>query len=136
MSELNRMFKYTQSENNNISILALQGELTALTADQLREVINQMVMNHCLSVIIDLHSLVLIDSSGVGALVSLFKRIRAIRGEVKIAGLRSQPKEIFQLLNLDKAFDIEINTEEALKAFERKEMAASSSFSGLRAWQK
>ncbi|HMW03405.1 MAG TPA: STAS domain-containing protein, partial [Acidobacteriota bacterium] len=46
----------------------------------------------------------LIDSSGVGAIVSLFKRVRTLQGDVKIARLRGQPAEIFKLLRLDRAF--------------------------------
>ena len=44
----------------------------------------------------------MIDSSGVGALVSLYKRVRAQGGNVMIKGIRDQPLAIFQLLKLDR----------------------------------
>ena len=44
----------------------------------------------------------MIDSSGVGALVSLYKRVRAQGGNVVIKGVRDQPLAIFRLLRLDK----------------------------------
>ena len=56
------------------------------------------------SITVDLSALRLIDSSGVGVLVSLFKRIRASGGEVRLEGLRDQPLAIFKLLRLDRVF--------------------------------
>ena len=44
----------------------------------------------------------MVDSSGVGALVSLYKRVRAQGGDVVITGLRDQPLAIFKLLRLDR----------------------------------
>ena len=43
-----------------------------------------------------------IDSSGVGVLVSLYKRVRAQGGEVLVIGL-DQPLAIFKLLKLNRA---------------------------------
>ena len=51
---------------------------------------------------VDLSQLRMIDSSGVGALVSLYKRVRAQGGNVVIKGVRDQPLAIFQLLQLDR----------------------------------
>ena len=53
-------------------------------------------------VTVDLSALRLIDSSGVGAIVSLYKRVRAQGGKVGVTGLRDQPLAIFKLLRLDK----------------------------------
>ena len=55
--------------------------------------------------------------SGVGAIVSLFKRARTLGGDVKISGLRGQPREIFKLLRLDRAFDIFEDVQAAAEAF-------------------
>src|SRR6266540_2953589 len=51
---------------------------------------------------VDIGHLRLIDSSGVGALVSLYKRVKAKGGTVEIKGLRDQPAAIFKLLRLDR----------------------------------
>ena len=44
----------------------------------------------------------MVDSSGVGAIVSLYKRVRGQGGEVVVSGLRDQPLAIFRLLRLDR----------------------------------
>src|SRR4029078_5225997 len=56
---------------------------------------------------LELTALRLIDSSGVGVIVSLFKRIRANGGQVKIVGLRDQPRAIFRLLRLDRVLPVQ-----------------------------
>jgi anti-anti-sigma regulatory factor len=54
----------------------------------------------------------------VGAIVSLFKRVRTLQGDVKIARLRGQPAEIFKLLRLDRAFELYDSVEGAVGKFQ------------------
>jgi anti-anti-sigma regulatory factor len=49
--------------------------------------------------------------------VSLFKRVRTLQGDVKIARLSGQPAEIFKLLRLDRAFEIFKTIDEAVARF-------------------
>jgi ABC-type transporter Mla MlaB component len=48
----------------------------------------------------------LIDSSGVAALVKLYKGVRAGGGSIQISGARDQPLAIFKLLRMDKVFNL------------------------------
>ena len=53
-----------------------------------------------------LSGLDLIDSSGVAALVKLYKGVRSAGGNVTISGVRDQPLAIFKLLRMDKVFNL------------------------------
>jgi len=53
-------------------------------------------------VLVDLSALRLIDSSGVGAIVALFKVVRAYGGTLDVVGVRDQPLAILRLLHLDR----------------------------------
>jgi anti-sigma B factor antagonist len=53
-------------------------------------------------IVVDLSGLRLIDSSGVGAVVFLYKRAKEYGGVVTVRGLRDQPLSIFKLLRLDR----------------------------------
>lgn len=86
------------------TVLHIRGELDALSCPELRPVLDALVEGGWHAVTIDLSSLRLIDSSGVGAIVSLYKRIRANGGEVRFIGVTAQPLVIFKLLRLDRAF--------------------------------
>jgi anti-sigma B factor antagonist len=54
----------------------------------------------------DLSALDLIDSSGVAALVKLYKSVRSGGGAIEIVGARDQPLAIFKLLRMDKVFNL------------------------------
>jgi anti-sigma B factor antagonist len=82
--------------------LAIEGELDAVTVSDLRSEIEKLLAKRPNRVEVDLSSLRMLDSSGVGALVSLYKRVRANGGEVIVIGLRDQPLAIFRLLRLDR----------------------------------
>jgi anti-sigma B factor antagonist len=82
--------------------VSIEGALDALTVPDLRADLDKLVDNGPPKIEVDLTNLRLIDSSGVGAIVSLYKRIRAKGGKVEIRGLRDQPLAIFRLLRLDR----------------------------------
>ena len=85
-------------------MVTIEGTLDAVTAPELREVVDELVHAQCARVKLDLSGLRLIDSSGVGVIVSLFKRVKAFGGQVSIVGVRDQPLAIFRLLRLDRVF--------------------------------
>jgi anti-sigma B factor antagonist len=81
--------------------LSVLGELDVLAATHLRPVLESLVSERPAEVEVDLSGLRIVDSSGVGTLVSLYKRVREQGGRVYVTGLRDQPLAIFRLLLLD-----------------------------------
>jgi anti-sigma B factor antagonist len=98
--------KYTRTDNGDDTVLAIEGTLDAVTSPELRTLVDDLVNESRKEVTLELSSLRLIDSSGVGVIVSLFKRVRAYGGNVRIVGLRDQPRAIFRLLRLDRVFPV------------------------------
>jgi anti-sigma B factor antagonist len=88
------------------TVLRVKGELDALSCPELRPVLDALVEDGKQVITVDLSELRLIDSSGVGAMVSLYKRVRAKGGEVRFVGVTAQPLVIFKLLRLDRAFQL------------------------------
>lgn len=95
---------FRRIENGSEVRLEIGGELDALSAPELRPEIERLIADRPLSVRVDLSELRLIDSSGVGALISAYKRLHAIGAEMVVVGLSSQPRAIFHLLRLDRIF--------------------------------
>jgi anti-sigma B factor antagonist len=94
-----------QSTNNETRLI-LRGSLDINSAPVLAEEIDRIIAAKPGKVAVDLTSLDLIDSSGVAALVKLYKGIRHAGGEIAIVGARDQPLAIFKLLRMDKVFNI------------------------------
>lgn len=84
------------------SVLSIAGELDALSVQNLRPVIDRIADNRPSKVLVDLSKLRLIDSSGVGAIVSLFKKVKAYDGVLSVVGVHDQPLAILRLLHLDR----------------------------------
>ena len=97
---------YSRTDHGNATVLRVQGELDALSAPELRPVLDGLVSDGRDDITVDLSELRLIDSSGVGALVGLYKRVRASGGAVRFAGVTAQPLVIFKLLRLDMVFGL------------------------------
>ncbi|MGK4007268.1 STAS domain-containing protein [Sorangium sp. So ce1036] len=95
---------YTRTDNGSETIVQFEGTLDAVTAPEFRTLVDELVAENRQNITLELSSLRLIDSSGVGVIVSLFKRVRANGGQVRIVGLRDQPRAIFRLLRLDRVF--------------------------------
>ena len=94
-----------QSTNNETRLI-LRGSLDINSAPVLAEEIDRIIAAKPAKVAVDLASLELIDSSGVAALVKLYKGIRHAGGEIAIVGARDQPLAIFKLLRMDKVFNL------------------------------
>ncbi len=95
-----------RTDSGDETELRIEGSLDALSTPELRPIIDAVVAEKRPKVTVNLAGLRLIDSSGVGAIVALYKRLRAQGGQVKVAGLRDQPLAIFRLLRLDRVFDL------------------------------
>jgi len=112
------MLKHEISRQADVVVLRLQEEnLDAISVPEARPVVDQLVDQQALKVVVDISAVKSIDSSGVAIIVSLFKRLRAVGGGVRVAGLQGQPKEIFHFLRLDQALPIFATADEAVKNF-------------------
>jgi anti-sigma B factor antagonist len=107
------MFRFDKQQREGWLLLEIEGSLDASTATGLKAEVVAIEQAKQLKVVVDLSKLTLIDSTGVGVLISLFKRLRALEGQVFFAGLNSQPKEIFRLLRLDRSLDLFASVNEA-----------------------
>jgi anti-sigma B factor antagonist len=86
--------------------LTIRRSLDINSAPALAEEIDKIVATKPSKVIVDLGELDLIDSSGVAALVKLYKGVRGGGGAINIVGARDQPLAIFKLLRMDKVFNL------------------------------
>jgi anti-sigma B factor antagonist len=113
------MFRFERQDRDGATIVSLQGGLDAMTASTFKPEVVAIADAKVLKVVVDLSALTLIDSTGVGVLISLFKRTRGQGGHVYFAGLAAQPREVFRLLRLDKSLDVFPTVSEALEKIQK-----------------
>jgi anti-sigma B factor antagonist len=95
---------FARTDHDDVSNLRIAGTLDVSTAPELGAIIDKLVEERRTRVVVDLAGLELIDSSGIAALVALYKRVRADGGQVQVINARGQPLAIFKLLRMDKVF--------------------------------
>jgi anti-sigma B factor antagonist len=92
----------TRTDLEGESRLHIVGALDTLTVRDIRPIIDAVVADRPKRVTVEFDELTLIDSSGVGAIVSLFKRVKAEGGKVVVVGAHDQPLAVLKLLRLDR----------------------------------
>lgn len=92
-----------------IRIVRPSGALIAEKARSLRETVNCLLMDTADIIVVDLQNVDFVDSSGLGALVSVLKQSSAQGKDLYLCSLSEQAKILFELTSLDKAFRIFTN---------------------------
>ncbi len=92
---------YSTNVDGGTVTLNITGELDAVSVPDLRPVLDDLISKGHKKIVVDLKGLRLIDSSGVGAIVYLFRRVRGFGGTVVVRGANDQPLAILRLLKLD-----------------------------------
>ena len=113
------MFQFEKGDQGGVVVLTLKGGLDAMTAGPFKPQLVAIADAEPGRVVVDLAEMTLIDSTGVGVLISLFKRVRAQNGHVYFAGLKAQPKEVFRLLRLDRSLDLYPTVAEAIEQIQK-----------------
>lgn len=85
-------------------VVSVEGQLIAGNRQQLRDVVNSEIDRGGRSFIIDFADTGYIDSAGLGALVSLSKKIREANGTLRLANLNDDLRTLFELTRLDTLF--------------------------------
>ena len=111
------MFDVQKETRGNVVILTVKGRLDAQTGGILTPIVTEMVDSKITNIVFDLQDVTLIDSSGVGAIVSVYKMTKSRSGDTKISGLNAQPLEVFNLLKLDKVIHMFSSVEQAVSSF-------------------
>ncbi|WP_019614105.1 anti-sigma factor antagonist [Psychromonas ossibalaenae] len=92
---------------NNLMI-KLSGEMDALGCSKIRPNLEEITTLAHRHIILDISSISFIDSSGIGAIVFLFKRLKEQQRSMEIIGVQGQPQELMKLLRIDSAIPLSL----------------------------
>lgn len=106
-----------EKKNEIIIIYVKEERLDAHNSGDLKVEMQRLFEEGNMSILVDLHDVRFIDSSGLGALVSGFKNAISHHGNLKLSTLQAQVKSMFELTRLHRVFEIYSSTSEALDNF-------------------
>ncbi len=106
------------SEKARINILALSGKLDLANAAKLKDQVKELLNAQKNLIHLDMKGVDFINSSGLGALVSLLKEVRIHKGRLTLSDLAPYVNEIFEITQLSHVFEIFRNVDEAVASFD------------------
>jgi anti-anti-sigma factor len=96
----------TRRENERITI-EVNGRIDVYTASAVGEAIQSAVADGALQVTLDLTSVTIVDSSGLGTLVGNAQTLNSLGGSISIVGMRPRLKRVLEITGLCRYFDID-----------------------------
>ena len=102
-------------KEDGVTVVDVEGQLIVGNRQELKQKVLEELEGGERKFVIDFSETGYIDSSGLGVLVSLSKKIREQGGELRLAGLNEDLRTLFELTKLDTLFKIEESREEALQ---------------------
>jgi anti-sigma B factor antagonist len=100
----------------DLLIVAVDGQLVVGNRQEFKQLLLDEVDRGARRVVVDFTGAG-IDSSGLGALVSLGKRVREQGGELRLASLNEDLRTLFELTRLDTLFRLYATRDDALAGF-------------------
>lgn len=102
----------------DVTVLAPRGRLVIGEGEmRLRGAVRDALEAGARKLLVDLGGATVIDSSGIGELVSAHTTVAARGGALKLANVPERTLELLRLTQLDTVFEIHGSEEEALAAF-------------------
>jgi anti-sigma B factor antagonist len=98
-------------------VVALGGEVDLYTAPELKQSLQRLVNQGATKLVIDMTETTFIDSTTLGVLLSIVKRVRPEGGSVVLVCPDRNVKRIFEITLLDRVFGIVETRDEALDSF-------------------
>jgi anti-sigma B factor antagonist len=98
-------------------LIRVEGQLIVGNRQELKAAVQAALDQSERRFIIDFSRTGYIDSSGLGALVSISKKVREQGGELKLSGLNEDLRSLFELTKLDTLFAISDTAERASGSF-------------------
>ncbi len=105
------------NKEGEVCVVSVEGQLIVGNRQELKQKVLDEIERGERKFLVDFSQTGYIDSSGLGVLVSLSKKIREHGGELRLTNLNEDLKTLFELTKLDTLFQIAESRERALESF-------------------
>ena len=105
-------------EKGPVTIVTLTGRLDLATGANLKEQVKDLLEKDRSNIHLNMKGIDFINSSGLGALVSIMKEIRLKKGRMTLSDLANYVQEIFEITQLSHIFELFTSEEEALGSYQ------------------
>ncbi|MEH2420542.1 MAG: STAS domain-containing protein [Nostoc sp.] len=96
----------------SLTVLQLSGILDRTRGNELRREISGLLANGTNIFLLDMKEIKLIDSTGLGALVSVMQMVHNTNGKLFLCSISDQVRMLFEMTKVDRIFKIFTDQEE------------------------
>jgi anti-sigma B factor antagonist len=104
------------SEVKAWTVVTVHGEIDVATSPSLRERLIGLVNSGATRLVLDLEGVDFLDSTGLGTIVSLLKRVRTHGGDLRLVCTEARIRRLFEITGLDKAVPLRASLDDAISA--------------------
>ncbi len=101
--------------SSEATVVFLGGDVDLHHSPSLHAALVELANGRPKRLVVDLREVPYIDSSGVGTLVEIFRRVSSYKGKMILCGLGERVRGVFEITKLDRFFTICENEEQAAK---------------------
>ena len=106
------------SKRGRVVVVEVFGDaLDASNVQQFRTDVSRSVDGQK-EIVLDLAGVKFVDSSGIGALLSVLRKTNALSGDVKLCNLQPNVKSLFDLVRMTRLFETFESVDEAVESFQ------------------
>jgi anti-sigma B factor antagonist len=109
-----------KSRSGAVTVMKFSGDLDLQSLPEAKKSLADLMDAGQVKILLDVEKVDYIDSSGLGFLIGSLKRVRELKGEMKLVGLNAYMLGIFRLIHLDYVLPIFDSVEKAMASFEEK----------------
>ena len=106
-----------RKDPKGIVVIGVDGQLIVGNRHELKQKVLEALERGDRKFLVDFANTGYIDSSGLGVLVSLSKKVREVDGDLRLAGLNDDLRTLFELTKLDTLFAISDTVDHAIASF-------------------
>ena len=106
-----------RKDPKGVVVIGVDGQLIVGNRHELKQKVLDALERGDRKFLVDFTNTGYIDSSGLGVLVSLSKKVREADGDLRLAGLNDDLRTLFELTKLDTLFAISDTADKAIASF-------------------
>ncbi len=107
----------TGKKSGDVNILGLTGRLDAYSAAEVEKKLDSVIESGCVKMVLNLEGLEYISSSGLRVFLSQLKKVRKQQGDIKLACMKPNIREVFDIAGFTQLFNIFENEDAANNSF-------------------
>jgi anti-sigma B factor antagonist len=124
MEETHVALKITNQEIDGVAVLTLDGRIVlGEETSALREKVKSLLGEGKKNILLNLGNVTLIDSSGLGALVTAYSSAKSGGASLRLCNLGSRSNELLQITKLYTVFEVSDTEDDALRAMAKRASA-------------